>query len=119
MTIAPLASADSLHGCPFGAALAARQLGLLLQLRDGETFSLNETGRCLLLALLRGVPPIDVWRGLVSQFEVSELQAQRDAQLFLARLFDVGLLELPPERPRGVDSQTSDPRGDEDEEDAP
>ena len=72
--------------------------GFLLNARDGETFSLNETGSYLLQALTRGVPPIDVWRVLVSRFAVSDLQAQRDAQLFLARLFDVGLLELPRDR---------------------
>lgn len=69
--------------------------GFLLNARDGETFSLNETASCLLQALLRGVPPIDAWRVLVARFAVADLQAQRDAQLFLARLFDVGLLELP------------------------
>lgn len=93
--------------------------GFLLNARDGETFSLNETASCLLQALLRGVPPIDVWRVLVGKFEVSELQAQRDAQLFLARLFDVGLLELPRDRPSEVPSDSGDPGADDDEEDAP
>lgn len=106
-----------------GARLVARlQLassGFLLNARDGETFSLNETGSCLLQALLRGVPPIDVWRGLVAQFDVSELQAQRDAQLFLARLFDIGLLELPRERPSEVRSDASDPGADDDGEESP
>lgn len=69
--------------------------GFLLNARDGETFSLNDSGMCLLQALQRGVPPIDVWRVLSVRFAVSDLQAQRDAQLFLARLFDIGLLELP------------------------
>ncbi|HNN96999.1 MAG TPA: PqqD family protein [Pseudomonadota bacterium] len=120
MTIAPLRPLPTrFMGARLVPRLQLASSGFLLNSRDGETFSLNETGRCLLLALLRGVPPIDVWRVLPSRFEVSELQAQRDAQLFLARLFDVGLLELPPERPREVESQTSDPGRDEDEEDAP
>ncbi len=113
-----------------GARLVPRlqlsESGFLLNVRDGETFSLNETGSCLLQALKRGVPPIDVWRVLVAQFEVSELVAQRDAQLFLARLFDVGLLELPRERPSAVAQSDKSPAtgaslhdGEEDEEDAP
>lgn len=113
-----------------GARLVPRlqlsESGFLLNVRDGETFSLNETGSCLLQALKRGVPPIEVWRVLVAQFEVSELVAQRDAQLFLARLFDVGLLELPRERPSAVAQSDKSPAtgsslhdGEEDEEDAP
>lgn len=80
--------------------------GFLLNARDGETFSLNDSGMCLLHALQRGVPAIDVWRVLSVRFAVSDLQAQRDAQLFLARLFDIGLLELP----RDSSSASNPPR---------
>lgn len=89
--------------------------GFLLNARDGETFSLNETGSCLLQALARGVPPIDAWRVLVARFAVEELQAQRDAQLFLSRLFDVGLLELP--RSPAAASTSSRPEGRDEDED--
>ena len=95
--------------------------GFLLNARAGETFSLNETGSCLLHALVRGVPPIDAWRVLVARFSVGELQAQRDAQLFLARLFDVGLLELArgsgsggPSAPGSASSRPDVPDEDED-----
>ena len=77
-------------------SLTLTESGFLFCARDGETYSLNKTGACILRALQEGVPPLDVWRELVKRFEVPPPLAQRDAQLFLGRMFDLGILELPP-----------------------
>ena len=91
--------------------------GFLLNARDGETFSLNAAGCCVLRALQAGTPPLHVWRALVSQFSVGELQAQRDAQLFLARLYELGLLELPHDAAADGDAQTRPGSADSDGDD--
>lgn len=76
-------------------ALTLSESGFLFCARDGETFSLNPTGACLLRGLIDGVAPIDVWRELVKRFDVPVPRAQRDAQIFLSHLFSLGVLELP------------------------
>jgi hypothetical protein len=82
-------------GARLAPALTLSESGFLFCARDGETFSLNPTGACILRGLLDGVAPIDVWRELVRRFEVPAPRAQRDAQLFLSHLFGLGILELP------------------------
>jgi hypothetical protein len=91
-------------------ALTLTESGFLFCARDGETFSLNPSGACLLRALAAGVPAIEVWRELVKRFEVSAPVAQRDAQLFLSRLFSLGVLELPrdPEGPSSDAAEAAD-----------
>jgi hypothetical protein len=82
-------------GARLAPSLQLTDSGFLWSARDGETFSLNESGARLLRALLRGVAPIDVWRELTVAFSLPVPLAQRDAQLFLGRLYNLGLLELP------------------------
>lgn len=78
--------------------------GFLLNMQDGETYSLNETGACLLEALHDGESTPEIWQRLCMRFDVPPLTAQRDAQLFLAELFDLGLLVLPKESSEDVDA---------------
>lgn len=82
-------------GARLAPALTLTESGFLFCARDGETYSLNPTGACLLRGLLDGVAPIDIWQELVKRFDVPALRAQRDAQLFLSHLFGLGVLELP------------------------
>jgi hypothetical protein len=89
-------------------ALKLTQTGFLWSARDGETYSLNGSGACLFTALQRGVAPAELWQQLVARFAVPPPLAQRDAQLFLAQLFDMGLLELPRE-PAPPDEERSKP----------
>lgn len=82
-------------GARLAPSLVLTESGFLFCARDGETYSLNPTGACILRALLDGVAPLDVWRQLTQRFAVAPPLAQRDAQLFLGHLFSLGLLELP------------------------
>lgn len=68
--------------------------GFLFNARDGETYSLNPSGAHLLTALQQGTSPAELWQALVQRFAIPAPLAQRDAQLFLAHLFDLGLLEI-------------------------
>lgn len=68
--------------------------GFLFNARDGETYSLNPSGAHLLAALQTGTTPAELWQRLVERFAIPPQLAQRDAQLFLAHLFDLGLLEI-------------------------
>jgi hypothetical protein len=77
-------------------ALVLSESGFLLSGRDGETFAVNPSGRCLLAALHAGVAPLELWQELHRRYRLPIELAQRDVQLFLASLFDLGLLLLPP-----------------------
>jgi len=82
-------------------SLTLTESGFLFSAQSGETYSLNFSGACLLAALKRGVAPSDLWQELVQRFAISEPQAQRDVQLFLARLYTLGLLQMA--EPAGAD----------------
>lgn len=66
---------------------------ILLDPRNGEMFALNETGRCVWLALpARTVD--DLASALNTEFEVTPIQAREDVQAFLVEMTDRGLVEL-------------------------
>lgn len=60
--------------------------GYLFDGSNGETYTLNRTGQCILQSLLAGMEPGMVWSELVATFEVPEARARRDVRAFLAQL---------------------------------
>ena len=76
--------------------LALSDTGFLFDTRTGHTYSLNRTGTFLLRALMDGTETDALPARLCEAFEVDEETARRDAEQFLFRLRDLGL--LPAER---------------------
>lgn len=73
-------------------SLVVKPTGFIFDLHDGESFTLNESARCLVHALQKGAVPGDLWKNLVADFEVSEKQARRDVARFLTEMRSLGLL---------------------------
>lgn len=72
--------------------LALSESGFLFDARTGNTYSLNRTATFMLRLLIDGVPPETLAAHVVEAFDVDRVTAERDAQRFVARLRELGLL---------------------------
>ena len=60
--------------------------GYLFDGATAETYTLNETGQCIVQGLLNGREPARLWSDVVAAFDVPEQRARRDVRNFLAQL---------------------------------
>ncbi len=71
--------------------LALSDNGFLFDTKSGLTFSLNATATVLLKSLIDGRAESELADGLVEDFEIDTETANRDVELFLIRLRDIGV----------------------------
>jgi hypothetical protein len=73
------------------------EAGFLFDPTNGESYTVNPTGRLIVRALIAGRAPNEIWRELCERFAVSESRARWDVEQFIARLLDLELLAFEPE----------------------
>jgi hypothetical protein len=73
--------------------LVLTDTGFLLDPSNGESFTVNASGRLILTDLLKKRDSRTIWRKLVKAFDISEAQARRDVDQFLLRLRALGLVK--------------------------
>lgn len=66
--------------------------GFLMDMSNAESYTLNDSGRLIVQALLDGRPSDTIYLELVEQFEVGPNRAQQDVDSYLNRLLTLELV---------------------------
>ncbi len=71
-----------------------RESGFLINLRNGDSYTLNETGQLIVRALQEGRRSDEIHQELVETFAVSPIRARDDVDHYLAHLATLELIYL-------------------------
>ncbi len=90
--------------------LALSETGFLFDSRTGSTYSLSATGTLLLRALMEGTDADALGARLAAVYEIEPDAAARDAEQFVLRLRELGLVDREGEREtgRGISATTDE-----------
>ncbi len=71
--------------------LAISDAGFVFDPATGNTYLLNDTGVLILNLMKKGSQKADIVRGILSEFETTESEAERDVSDFLIQMKELGL----------------------------
>jgi hypothetical protein len=81
---------------PLSERITLTAQGFLLHNPTGETYTLSDTGICIVRELLAGRERDEVWSEVARSFDVAEEEARRDVADFLTTLVELDLLPATP-----------------------
>lgn len=65
---------------------------IILNMKSGEYFTLNDVGQKVWLFIINGSCVADIKKNLISEFDVSEEHAESDIESFIQGLIEEGVL---------------------------